>query len=282
MCTIEAQVVRMFNLKKVKWCNLPFEWAIGLKYFCSSKKQNRSLMSFVTLLSIFGIGIGVAVLIVVLSVMNGYEKKVMSGLLNKMSHIEIDVVYGDGLKRVDEIVQIAKSHQSVVGVAPKAKKGVLFTINGSHFSHVMLMGIDPSLEGQVSNFRSDFASNSVLPLKPGTFDIMVGGVMDDILSMTKGGQITLVMPDNSNPVIGLVPRFKTVRRVAVFNSDSYVYDSSLILMHIEDAKKILKLTAANSVQIKVRDAMQARVVAQEIEKMLKAADLGGVRDCPVS
>ncbi len=243
---------------------LPYEFILGWRYTRAGRGTRRNgFISFISGVSMLGISLGVAALIIVLSVMNGFQKEVRDRMLSVLSHIEILEPYGQALPDVGRTLSEVRSHAQVVGAAPFiAAQGLL--ARGEDMKGVLVRGIDPEQEPQVTNLAADMA-NSVLPrLKAGEFGVVLGAALAQSMGLRTGDVVTLVAPSGQVTPAGVVPRFKQMQVVGVFDSGHYEYDSTLALMHQTDAARIFRLEGPTGVRVKLRDLHAARQVAVEL------------------
>ena len=241
---------------------------IALRYVRGAARTRKDkFISFISGLSMTGIGLGVAALIVVLSVMNGFQRDVRDRMLSVISHIEI-LVPESGFAQIDaDLTNIAK-HPAVVGVAPYVGSQAMITSDDT-VRGVMVRGIDPSKEGAVSEFRA-FRAGSLQALKPGEFGIALGAELARAFQVREGDKITLIAPSGQVTPAGVLPRLKAFTVVAIFDSGHFEYDSSLALMHLEDASRMFRTGGANGIRVKLKDMNQAPTVARELALTLPA------------
>ena len=243
---------------------LPYEFILGWRYTRAGRGTRRNgFISFISGVSMLGISLGVAALIIVLSVMNGFQKEVRDRMLSVLSHIEVLDPYGQALPDVARTLSEVRAHAQVVGAAPFiAAQGLL--ARGEDMKGVLVRGIDPEQEPQVTNLASEMA-NSVLPrLKAGEFGVVLGAALAQSMGLRAGDVVTLVAPSGQVTPAGVVPRFKQMEVVGVFDSGHYEYDSTLALMHQADAARIFRLEGPTGVRVKLRDLHAARQVAVEL------------------
>jgi lipoprotein-releasing system permease protein len=214
-----------------------------------------------------GIALGVAALIVVLSVMNGFQKEVRDRMLGVLSHVEVFTPDGGALPDPARTLGELKRHPEVVGAAPFiAAQGLL--ARGEDMKGVLLRGIDPAQEPAVTSLASELA-NTVLPqLQPGAFGIVLGGALAQSMGLRVGDAVTLVAPSGQVTPAGVVPRLKQMSVVGVFDSGHYEYDSTLAFVHIDDAARIFRLEGPSGIRLKLSDLHRAREVTHELAGMV--------------
>jgi lipoprotein-releasing system permease protein len=243
---------------------LPFELILGWRYTRAGRATRRNgFISFISGVSMLGIALGVAALIVVLSVMNGFQKEVRDRMLGVVSHIEIYAADGAALPDLAGTLATVGAHSQVVGAAPFIATQALLA-RGEDMKGTMVRGIDPTLEPRVTDLAQQPGGNALLRLRPGEFGVVLGGELARALGVRMGDPVTLVAPGGQVTPAGVLPRLKQMTVVGTFDSGHYEYDASLVLMHVDDAARIFRLEGASGVRLKLRDLHQAREVAAEL------------------
>ncbi len=248
---------------------LPYEWQIGLCYTRASKRTTgNGFISFIALVSMSGIALGVAALIVVLSVMNGFQKEVRDRMLSVLAHVEIFSPTGSMPDWQLSAQEARKNHEAeVIGAAPYAEAQALLTRQGA-VSGVALRGVEPSLEPQVSDIGKEMRSGSLNALKPGEFGIVLGADLATNLGVMDGDKITLVAPESTITPAGIMPRLKQFTVVGIFESGHYEYDSTLALISIQDAQALFRQPAPTGVRLRLKDMQRAPEVARQLSHTL--------------
>jgi lipoprotein-releasing system permease protein len=244
---------------------LPYELLIGLRY-TRAKRRNR-FVSFISLISMLGVGLGVAALIVVLSVMNGFHQELRTRILGVASHIEITGADG-GLSNWPRVAQQARQHPEVVAAAPFVQaQGMLSA--GEAVRGVMVRGILPEYEDTVADFRQHIKRGSLDDLQPGRFGIVLGGDLARTLGVSVGDKVTLIAPQGVVTPAGVVPRLKSCEVVGIFDIGMYEYDAGLALLRLEDAQAIFRLgDQVSGVRLKVKDLFRAPLVARQVAPLI--------------
>ena len=243
---------------------LPFELILGWRYTRAGRATRRNgFISFISGVSMLGIALGVAALIIVLSVMNGFQKEVRDRMLGVVSHIEIYAADGAALPDLVGTLAAARAHPQVVGAAPFIATQALLA-RGEDMKGTMVRGIDPALEPRVTDLVQQPGGGALLRLRPGEFGVVLGGELARALGVRMGDPVTLVAPGGQVTPAGVLPRLKQMTVVGTFDSGHYEYDASLVLMHVDDAARIFRLEGASGVRLKLRDLHQAREVAAEL------------------
>jgi lipoprotein-releasing system permease protein len=231
---------------------LPYELLIGWRYTRAGRVAGRNgFISFISGVSMLGIALGVAALIIVLSVMNGFQKEVRDRMLAVVSHIELLAPGGEGFADVNALMAQAKHHPEVVAAAPFVSQQALMA-RGEDMRGAMVRGIDPEAETQVSDFTLQIPPEVRATLQPGSFHVVLGGELAQSMGVRVGDLITLIAPGGQG----------------VFDSGHYEYDASLALLHMDDAQRIFRLEAPTGVRLKIKDSQQARSVAYELAQQL--------------
>jgi len=246
---------------------LPYEWQIGWRYTRAGKRTTgNGFISFIALVSMLGIALGVAALIVVLSVMNGFQKEVRDRMLSVLAHVEVFSPSGS-LPDWRVTAQEARLNPAVIGAAPYVNAQALLTrhdvVNG-----VMLRGVEPALELQVSDLGKEMKAGALSALEPGRFGILLGDALASNLGVVVGDKVTLVAPEGTITPAGMLPRLKQFTVVGIFESGHYEYDSTLAMINIRDAEVLFRMSAPTGVRLRLRDIQQAPKVAQELARSL--------------
>ncbi|CAN7309405.1 lipoprotein-releasing ABC transporter permease subunit [Trinickia sp. LjRoot230] len=245
----------------------PYEWQIGWRYTRASKRTTgNGFISFIALVSMSGIALGVAALIVVLSVMNGFQKEVRDRMLSVLAHVQVFSPNGT-MPDWQLTAQEARRNPEVIGAAPYVDAQALLTRQEA-VSGVALRGVDPALEPQVSDIGKEMKAGRLTDLVPGQFNIVLGADLAEALGVTIGDKITLVAPEGSMTPAGMLPRLKQFTVAGVFQSGHYEYDSSLALVNIRDAQALFRLNAPTGVRLRLKDMQQAPRVAHELARTL--------------
>ncbi len=246
---------------------ISYELSIALRYTKTSKRRVKNgFISFISLISISGISLGVAALIVVLSVMNGFQKEVRDRMLSVVSHIEI-FSFSGALKNWDELSTIIKKNKNVVASAPYIDSQVLVT-NGENLQGIFLKGILPKQENNVSNISNQVIQGNLNYLVANKFNIILGSELAYNLKIQVGDKINLIAPKGQISLAGVIPRLKRFNVVGVFNSGHYEYDSSLAFVHLSDSKKLFQLDGPIGLRVKLNDIHKAVSVSKVLSKEL--------------
>ena len=247
---------------------LPYELLIGWRYTRAGRVAGRNgFISFISGVSMLGIALGVAALIIVLSVMNGFQKEVRDRMLAVVSHIELVSPQGEGFADVTALMAQAKQHPEVVAAAPYVAQQALMA-RGEDMRGALVRGIEPEPETQVSEFTLQIPPEIRAILQAGSFNVVLGGELAVSMGVRVGDVITLVAPGGQVTPAGVMPRLKQLHVAGIFDSGHYEYDASLALLHIDDAQRIFRLEAPSGVRLKIKNSQQARRVAADLAMQL--------------
>jgi lipoprotein-releasing system permease protein len=242
----------------------PFSLFVGLRY--TRARRRNHFISFISLISMLGIMLGIVALIVVLSVMNGFHKEIQERILGMASHATLSDPSGisDWQGLVDEISQ----HPKVVGAAPFVEIQSML-MNAGRTQAALLRGILPAQEDAVSDLREDMVTGSVDALTPGGFNIVLGRELAAVLGVGLGDKVTVVTPELNATPVGVMPRLKAFTVVGLFEVGMSDYDRGAGFMHMEDAARLMRLgDAAEGVRLKLTDMWDAPLIAREIQYSL--------------
>jgi lipoprotein-releasing system permease protein len=245
--------------------NLPFEWRVGWRYTRASRTTRRNgFISFISGVSVLGIALGVAALIIVLSVMNGFQKEVRDRMLSVVAHVELFSAAGEPLPDWRVIADQAKRNPSVLAAAPFVPAQALIA-RGDDMRGALIRGIVPAEEAKVTPLAASM-KDTFAKLHPGGWGVVIGIELARNLGVQEGDPLTVVAPSGQMTPAGIVPRLKQVTVVGIFNAGHYEYDSGLVLMHVEDAARLFRTGGVTGVQLKLNDAQEARRVGDELSK----------------
>ena len=250
-----------------KW---PYEILIGWRYTRAGRAARRNrFISFISSVSMLGIALGVAALIIVLSVMNGFQKEVRDRMLGVLSHIEVLAYTSASLDNVPGLQQQIQHHEQVLATAPFVLSQALIA-QGEDMRGAMVRGIDPAQETGVTGVVADMDPAMLAQLTPGAFGVVLGSELAKHLGVKAGDRVTLVAPGGQVTPAGVVPRLKQLHVAGVIDTGHFEYDASLALLHISDAQRIFRLEGPNGIRVKLKDAQSAREVAAELGPMLSS------------
>ncbi|MBK6472271.1 MAG: lipoprotein-releasing ABC transporter permease subunit [Betaproteobacteria bacterium] len=247
--------------------NLPYEWHIGWRYTRAGRAGRRNgFISFISGVSMLGIALGVAALIIVLSVMNGFQKEVRDRMLSVIAHIEVFDAAGGALPDWRATAAAAQRDTRVIGAAPYVAAQALVG-RGDELRGAVVRGIEPAEEAKVTDLARTQATTMAL-LKPGEWNIVVGAELARLIGARVGDKITLVAPGGQVTPAGVVPRLKQLTLVGTFEAGHYEYDSALALIHVDDAARLFRIEGPTGVQLRLADVHTARTVAAALTQSL--------------
>ena len=246
---------------------LAYELLIGLRY--TRAKRRNHFISFISLISMLGIALGVAALIVVLSVMNGFQTELRSRILAVVSHVQISGANGE-MAGWERVAAQAGKQPHVTGAAPFVQaQGML--AYGQSVRGALVRGVLPDLEDKVADFRPHMKSGSLDALTPDSFNIVLGAELARALGVFVGDKVTLIAPQGVVTPAGVVPRLKTFNVVGLFEVGMFEYDSGLALIRMEDAQRLYRMEdRVSGVRLKLDDLFAAPRVARELVTRIDA------------
>ena len=250
----------------------PYELAVGLRYTRARKGSGRNtFISFISLTSMAGIALGVAALIVVLSVMNGFQEELRNRILSVASHIEIRGV--PQLTDWPQIAALAMTEPRVKAAAPYVL-GQAMVAAGDANRGALIRGIDPAREDTVADIGRHMRSGALADLRPGEFGIVLGGELARGLNVGPGDSVVVITPQGTVTPAGTLPRLKSFKVAGIFEVGMYEFDSGLALINIEDAQRLYRLDGVSGVRLKIDDLFAAPLVARDLwQKMPVQAEV---------
>jgi lipoprotein-releasing system permease protein len=245
-----------------------YELMIGLRYTRARRRQGRNpFISFIAAIAMLGIALGVAALIVVLSVMNGFQQELRTRILGVASHVQISGLNGE-LGGWEQVARQAMQQPHVVSAAPYVTaQGMLSfdqTVRGA-----LVRGILPDQEEKVADFAQHMRAGSLADLKAGEFGIVLGAELAQGLHVFPGDKVTLIAPQGLVTPAAILPRLKQFKVVGVFEVGMFEYDSGLALIHLRDAQVLYRMQdRVSGVRLKLDDLFLAPVVSRELPGQL--------------
>jgi lipoprotein-releasing system permease protein len=245
----------------------PYEWLIGTRYLRAT--QGRGFLSFITVVSVLGLAIGVAVLIVVLSVMNGFERELKSRILSVTSHatlMGLDGTLSDW--RADQAR--ALTMPEVLAAAPYIEAQALL-MRGDHTAGTAVRGVDPAQERRTVGLADRIQGGSIEDLSDGSYRLILGDALAAALAAHVGDDLVLIAPKGDATPAGIEPRMRRFHVAGIFHSGMYEYDRGLALMNLADAARLYQLgDRVTGVRLALRDPFTAPRVVRNL-----ALSLGG-------
>ncbi|PCI45784.1 MAG: lipoprotein-releasing system transmembrane subunit LolC [Moraxellaceae bacterium] len=236
---------------------------ISFRYL-KGKRRNR-FISFISLASMVGLSLSIAVLITVLAVVNGFESELQKRVLGLVPQAKL---YGyDGVEDWQSLAAQIIEFEGVEGVAPIIELQGMLTAN-KQLKPVFVTGIEPHYEKQVSIINRFLTGGSLDKLQAGEYGIVLDKKLAEELGVSLGERVTLVMPEAIVSPVGLVPRYKRFRLVGVFDTGAEL-GKYLVYIHLHDAAKILRIpNQVHGVRIKVTDLFAAPSIVQNVSRQL--------------
>jgi lipoprotein-releasing system permease protein len=247
---------------------MQFEWQLAWAYWRGrrSNPTGNGFISFIALLSVLGIGLGVAALITVLSVMNGFQKEVRNRMLSVVSHLELHL-RAEPQAQDEKMRHAIAKHPSVLGIAAFEPLQVLIT-RDDMLRAALVRGIDPAQEGLVSSMVATMPATLRESLQAGAWRIILGRELARSLGVIAGDRIVVMAPDLGDHGAGFAPRIRQFEVAGVFESGHYEYDSALALIHLEDALKLTRRSQAQHWRMLTDDPLRVRRIASELSQLL--------------
>jgi len=256
--------------------NWPYELQIGWRYTRAGRAGRRNrFISFISGVSMLGIALGVAALIIVLSVMNGFQKEVRDRMLSVISHVEVSDANGDALADWRRTAAEARRNPQVIGAAPFVASQALIA-RGDDMRGIVVRGIVPEEEATVTDLAARLKDTTLARLVPGQWGVVLGGELARSLGVRTGDKVTVILPGGQVTPAGIVPRLRSLTVVGTFDAGHYEYDSGLALVALDDAAKLFRVAGPTGIQLRLKDLDRAPRVAAELADSLGSEVL--VRD----
>jgi lipoprotein-releasing system permease protein len=240
----------------------PYELFIGLRY--TRAKRRNHFISFISMISMLGIGLGVMALIVVLSVMNGFQKEIRARILGITPHLQI-TSDGGQLNDWTNALEILENHPEVRAAAPYVNGQGMVSLNGS-VEGVMVRGILPEAEQKLIALGDKMKHGTLNDLRPGAFGIVLGVDLARSLGAHVGDSVLLITPQGQFTPAGMMPRLKQFHVVGIFEIGMSPYDNALALINLEDAQKLFRMgNSVTGISGSLHNLDLAPKVAYELE-----------------
>jgi lipoprotein-releasing system permease protein len=244
----------------------PYELYIGLRY--THTKRRTHFISFISLISMLGIALGVTALITVLSVMNGFERELRDRILGMASHASITTFSGQ-LSDWQDLAASLQGRESILASAPYIS-GETMLSNGKRVTGGVLRGIMPDMEGGVSDVVTHIKEGDLSQLRAGEYGIVLGSEMALALGVTTGDSVTVVSPQINIGPTGLLPRLRRFTVVGIFEVGMYEYDRGVALVHIADAARLFQMDdKVTGLRLKLDDIFLAPEVSRNLSRELQ-------------
>jgi lipoprotein-releasing system permease protein len=244
---------------------LPYELFVGLRY--TRAKRKNHFISFISMTSMVGIALGVAALIIVLSVMNGFQAELRNRILGVASHIEI-TEFTNQLSQWPALAAQVQEQPNIKASAPYIMAQGMLS-NGQAVQGALIRGVLPSEEDKVADLGKSMKVGKLDDLEPGAFNIILGSDLAYTLGVNVGEKIVLMAPQGQFTPTGVVPRIKQFTVVGLFQIGMYEYDSGLALIHLQDAAKLYRMgDQVSGLRLKIDNLFDAPVMTAELTKSL--------------
>ena len=241
----------------------PYELCVGLRY--TRAKRRNHFISFISLTSMIGIALGATALITVISVMNGFERELRERILGVASHATISG-FDRALEDWESLAAAAEAHPEVVGAAPYVESQGMLTHAGQ-VRGVLIRGVFPSREPRVSEVGRFLVEGTLESLAPGEFNMLIGRDLALRLGATVGTALTLVAPRARITPAGVMPRMRRFTVTGIFEAGHAQYDTSLAVVHVEDAQRVFRLgRGVSGLRVKLTDMFDAPRVSRELAR----------------
>ena len=242
----------------------PLSIAIGLRYL-RAKRRNH-FISFISLISMAGIAVGVAILITVISVMNGFENELRERILGMVSHATVST-WDRPFEDWPELIDNAREHPEVVGAAPFVEQETL--LKGRDVSGALVRGIDPALEPEVSELDEQMIAGSLSALGDERWQVVLGVELAARLAVGLGDPVTIFAPEIRATAAGVVPQVRRFTVAGVFEAGVHEFDSALAIVHWRDAQALFRTgDGVTGVRLEFTDLFRARSIALELADTL--------------
>lgn len=245
---------------------LPYELFIGLRY--TRAKRKNHFISFISLTSMIGIALGVAALIVVLSVMNGFQAELRTRILGVASHLEITGSNNQLAEWQTLADQVKKAQPEVIASAPYVMAQGMLSY-GQAVQGALVRGVLPLEEDKVADLGKNMKVGRLSDLRAGEFGVVLGADLAQILGVSIGEKVVLMAPQGQFTPTGVVPRIKQFKVVGLFQIGMYEYDAGLALIHMEDAAKLYRMgDHVSGLRLKLNDLFDAPAMSAKLVQKL--------------
>jgi lipoprotein-releasing system permease protein len=243
----------------------PYEVVIGTRYLRST--QRRGFLSFISVVSMLGLALGVAVLIVVLSVMNGFERELRTRILSVTAHATLVGIDGT-LSDWRAAQRMAETHPEVSAAVPFIEVQAML-VHGARSAPSQLRGVLPAQERRAVSLAERISGSSIEQLQPGSYRIVLGDALAEMLGVKVGDDVVLIAPRGSVTPAGFAPTMRRMRVIGLFHSGMYEYDSALALAPIQDAARIYRLgDKVTGLRLALREPLAAPRVVRELAQQI--------------
>ncbi len=241
-----------------------YEFWVGVRYAGLGRMRRKAgsgdrFVSFIASSSMVGIALGVAALIVVLSVVNGFQTQVRDKMLSVLPHIELFLrnnAQHQALEHWPMIAKQAKEQPHVLGAAPFVSAQAMI-LRGNHLRGVQVRGIDPDFEHEVSDLPAQMLDDGLMRLQPNSYGIVLGAQLAHALGVRQGDRLMLLAPQGAVSPAGFSPRMRQFTVVGIYSSGHYEYDSSLVFINVDDAARLFRDNAQSGLRLRIDNMHEA-------------------------
>jgi lipoprotein-releasing system permease protein len=247
---------------------MKYEWFIGLRYLKAKRKQ--TFISIITIISIFGVAVGVLTLIVVLAVMSGFEKTLKEKILGTQAHLVVLKASQQGMDHYGELIKEVEQVKGVVSATPFIYTEVMLS-SESNVTGGVIKGIDPDRVGKVTELAHNMKAGRLQDLKgeSGSPGIILGVELAKQLGVSPNDAIQVISPLGTMTPMGMMPKMKRFRVVGIFHSGMYDFDSKFAYISIESAQKFLNMDSrVTGIEVKSNNIYQVKEIGKEIRRKL--------------
>jgi lipoprotein-releasing system permease protein len=232
-----------------------------------SARQDNRFINFISLISVIGITLGITVLLTVLSIMNGFQFELRERILGMTSHMSL-FEDNNQLHRWQEIRPLLLKNQAIISAAPNINGQALISY-GKEVKGILVKGIEPELEKQVSQLNSYLSEGELNSLQPNAFNIILGTELANHLGVEKGDKITLITPQVGGGIVGSLPRLRRFVISGIINVGMHQYDSAFALIHLQDAAKFYRMEdKVSQLQLKLKNLFEVNQTAKSLTTVL--------------
>ena len=243
----------------------PYEWLIGTRYLRSTHR--RGFVSFVAIVSVLGLALGVATLIVVLSVMNGFQREIRARILSVSSHATMMGLEGN-LSNWQTIQREVLKQPGVLAAAPYIEEQAMLA-NGAHIDGAIVRGVVPEQETTTDGLSQRVIAGKFSDLQEGQYNTILGSALAKDLDVHVGGSVVLIAPDGIATPTGVVPRMRRFRVVGIVESGVYEIDRGLALVEMTDAARLFRLNdRVTGLRLALKDPQRAPATVRAVAKAL--------------
>ncbi|SFN07181.1 lipoprotein-releasing ABC transporter permease subunit [Dokdonella immobilis] len=241
----------------------PLEFFIGLRY--TRAKRRNHFISFISLVSILGIAVGVTALITVISVMNGFDQELKSRILGMVAHATVEGI-DESVHGWQQAIERVETNPHVLGAAPYVEREAM--LQGGRVSGAIIRGVLPDYEPKVSEIDRKMKEGKLDDLVAGGFRIVLGSELAMKLGVGVGDFVTVITPEVSTSPVGVQPRFKRFKVSGIFEVGMQEYDGAMAVVHMQDAETLYRLDGPSGIRLRLDDMFLAYSVARDLSGQL--------------